>query len=66
MLPEVDKYPRTTPLNFGGDPDLDLDSGSGSESTILVTFLGKYSTDLHEIFNRGRSWFQDESTQDLG
>ena len=43
-----------TPLNFGGDPDPDLDSGSESESTILVTFLGKYWTDFHEIVTSGR------------
>ena len=33
--PEVDLGPRTIPLNFGDDPDLDPDSGSGSGSELL-------------------------------
>ena len=35
FVPEIDLGPRTTPFNFGDDPDTDLDSGSKSGSELL-------------------------------
>ena len=42
---ELDMGHGTNPVNFGDDPDPDLDSGS--------TVSKNYWTDLHEIFRGG-------------